>query len=166
MRVKLRQHNIKFENDYMIVETDRGNIKAKNVVITTHYPFYIFPTLIPFKTYIEKSYIASCKKSISKMSAITVSKPTLSIRNYKNDNILVSTNSSSTKHNYKKEFNSLIENTKKITDSKIDYIWSNHDVMTNDSIPYIDKLKNKNIFIATGYNKWGMSNGILSGKIR
>ena len=36
--------------------------------------------------------------------------------------------------------------------------------MTNDSLPYIGKLRDK-MLIATGFNTWGLTNGILSGKI-
>ena len=49
--------------------------------------------------------------------------------------------------------------------AEIEYMWSAHDVMTNDSIPYIGKIDNEEIYIATGFNKWGMTNGVLSGKI-
>lgn len=45
-----------------------------------------------------------------------------------------------------------------------DYIWSNIDIMTNDNLPYIGEIKD-NMFISTGYNTWGMTNGILGGYI-
>lgn len=51
-------------------------------------------------------------------------------------------------------------------DSNIDYIWVNQDIMTNDYMPFIGRINKKDdIFIATGYNTWGMTNGWLSGKI-
>ena len=39
--------------------------------------------------------------------------------------------------------------------------WSAQDYKSVDRIPYIGRLtaKNENIFVATGFNKWGMSNG-------
>lgn len=45
------------------------------------------------------------------------------------------------------------------------YRWSAQDYQSVDKIPYIGTLtsKYKNIFVATGFNKWGMSNGSFSG---
>ena len=47
---------------------------------------------------------------------------------------------------------------------KSKYIWSNEDIITNDYLPYIGKIKN-NLYIATGYNTWGMTNGSIAGLI-
>lgn len=43
--------------------------------------------------------------------------------------------------------------------------WSAQDYKTVDKIPYIGLLtsKEKNIYVATGFNKWGMSNGSFAG---
>ena len=46
----------------------------------------------------------------------------------------------------------------------MDYLWSNVDIITNDGLPYIGRLKN-NMLIGTGYNTWGLTNGFLAGKI-
>lgn len=153
--------------DKYLVKTNRGVISAKKVVITTHYPFFIFPSMIPLKTHIERSYILSSKLATPKFSSITAIKPTISMRDYKEKTLLFSTNShsSATHIDYKSSFEELQNKFKNSFKGEIDNIWSAHDVMTNDGIPYIGKIKNEEIFIATGYNKWGISNGILSGKI-
>lgn len=41
------------------------------------------------------------------------------------------------------------------------YRWSAQDLYTLDKVPYIGPItsKQKNIFVATGYRKWGMTNG-------
>ena len=44
------------------------------------------------------------------------------------------------------------------------YLWSNIDIITNDGLPYIGRLKD-NMLIGTGYNTWGLANGVLAGKI-
>ena len=50
--------------------------------------------------------------------------------------------------------------------TKPDYLWSNKDIMTIDSLPFIGYVNdNRKLLIATGYNTWGMTNGILAGKI-
>ena len=50
---------------------------------------------------------------------------------------------------------------------KIYYRWSTHDCMTTDGVPYVGNLTSRSphIYVATGFGKWGMSNGIASAKI-
>lgn len=156
----------KIDNKYIAV-TNRGKITANKIIITTHYPFFIIPACIPFKTHIERSYILSSKVNTPKLSSITAVKPVISMRDYKGEYLIFSSNShfSSTHIDYKQQFNELQDKFKKCFNTTIDNIWSAHDVMTNDGIPYIGKIKKEEVYIATGYNKWGMTNGILSGKI-
>ena len=45
-----------------------------------------------------------------------------------------------------------------------EYLWSNIDIMTNDGLPYVGEIK-EGLLLGTGYNTWGMTNGILAGKI-
>src|SRR5699024_10594656 len=51
--------NLEKENDYYIVKTKTNKIRAKKVVLACHYPFFLIPGIFPFKTYLEKSYVAS-----------------------------------------------------------------------------------------------------------
>ena len=48
---------------------------------------------------------------------------------------------------------------------KIVYRWSAQDLITLDNLPYIGELTSgqPNILIATGFRKWGMSNGTVAG---
>src|SRR5699024_6754615 len=47
---------------------------------------------------------------------------------------------------------------------KIPYRWSAQDLTTLDKVPYIGEITpgQPNILIATGYRKWGMSNGTVA----
>lgn len=67
------------------------------------------------------------------------------------------------RYNVKENFKPLLENLKKIK-LKPSYIWTNEDIITNDFLPYIGKIDD-NLYIGTGYNTWGMTNGSLAGKI-
>lgn len=40
----------------------------------------------------------------------------------------------------------------------------NQDLITNDGLPFIGALE-ENLFIASGYNAWGITNGVLGAKI-
>jgi len=47
------------------------------------------------------------------------------------------------------------------------YMWSAQDCMTHDRIPYIGRYHSAghNMFIATGFNKWGMTSGMAAAEI-
>jgi Rieske Fe-S protein len=51
--------------------------------------------------------------------------------------------------------------------AKIKYTWSNQDCMTPDSVPYIGRysVNTPNIYVATGFNKWGMTSSMVSAMI-
>ena len=155
------------EDDYFVCKSDEYTIRAKYVVIAVHYPYFLFPFLMPFKAYLEKSYIEAFEVDKNyKFSAINISKPIISTRYHgSNDKVyqLYLTNS----HNYcfKNDEEGNFEQLFRCRDCSVDYAWSNKDIMTNDSLPYIGRLNNKNVLIGTGYNTWGMTNGSLAGKI-
>ncbi|UZM99258.1 Rieske 2Fe-2S domain-containing protein [Lysinibacillus sp. MHQ-1] len=47
------------------------------------------------------------------------------------------------------------------------YRWSAQDIETPDIVPYVGRITNSlpNVFIATGYRKWGISNSFVAGDI-
>lgn len=152
-------------NDYYISYTNKYKIKSKYVIIASHYPYFILPFIFPLKANIEKSYLSSSKYKGENISLISYSNPFISLRTYKNNNLIYLSNSHSINSdtNDLENFNEL---KKKLNDLNLNVsnLWSNSDVMTNDSLPYIGKIKD-NVLIATGYNTWGLTNGFLAGKI-
>ena len=159
------------KDDYYVVRTEFNKINTKYVVVATQYPFFVIPYLTPFKTCVEKSYIVSgLVDKNKKFQAISNLKPIHSIRYYTNKNktyIMYSSGSHKiTEHiceedNYKAQVNKF----KKEFNSDIKYYFLNQDVMTDDGMPLIGRINNSNLLIATGYNKWGMTNGTIAGKI-
>lgn len=153
------------KEDVFICKTKDNIIRAKKVVLALHYPYFLFPFLMPFKTHLEKSYIVATQDNNKFFSAITSEKPTISIR-YTNNNakdykiILTNSHNIAFKNNDSKNYNELLNN----IDKKPCYIWSNKDIITNDKLPYIGELK-EGLYIGTGYNTWGMTNGSIAGKI-
>ncbi len=163
--------SISKENDSYIVKANDNFIKAKKVLVACNYPFFTFPGLIPFKTYVEKSYICAVNVDKNeKISGITNNYPTKSFRYYEDKDkaymlYLNNSSSMSDKLNYKKNYNELLKEIK-CDYNKIECKWENMDVMTNDYLPLIGKISdNENMYISTGYNTWGMTNGVLGGKI-
>ena len=156
--------DIKRKNDFYYCYTKDNVIKCKYVIVASHYPYFNLPFFFPLKSYIEKSYLLAGTKKYSPISIISYSDPFISIRTYKNKMIYLSNSQDSYKNiDDSKNFEELI---KKASDIDLfpSYLWTNSDIMTNDNLPYIGEIKN-NLFIATGYNTWGLTNGIISGKI-
>lgn len=156
-------------NDDYICYTEKNKIFAKKVICACHYPFFILPYFFPTKAHLERSYISASKVLENKnVSGINTSKNTISFRYHSNDidNYLIYLRNSHNlafKYNVKDNFNDLYKDLEKLG-IKADYLWTNEDIITNDYLPYIGEIK-KDLYIATGYNTWGMTNGSLAGKI-
>ena len=162
-----RALNITKKLDYYLIKTNKNKIKAKKILICTHYPFFTKKIYIPFKTTIEKEYIIAAKTNNPyKANMISNDNEIISIRYYK-DNIIYSSNKSllCNKLNHKKNMNNAIKNFKRHFTYPIKYTWYNYDIISNDYMPIIGEIKNNNILIATAFNKWGMTNGPLAAKI-
>lgn len=162
----------KDESGY-IVKTNKGEIHATDLVIATHYPFFIVPGFIPLKTYIEKSYLLATKVDKNEhFQAINVKKPITSMRYWNEDtpyfiyggesaettNII---NPVEKKEMIKEKFHS------NIMKEEIDYLWEAHDVMSDDKLPIIGSVnkENEHLYLITGFSKWGMTNGTIAGRI-
>lgn len=158
-----RVTDIKKTNDVYITKVNNSLIKSKYVIIATHYPYFIFPFVLPIKSHIEKSYLGAVKsKDFKNFSAINIDDNCISMRYYKDKNTnyliyLYGSYKSSNIKNIKYNFNKLKSK------YNFDYTWSNKDIITDDYRPYIGKIhKNDSSFlISTGYNTWGMTNATI-----
>lgn len=157
--------DVSFEDGFYITKTNKGDFKSTYVIIATHYPFFINPGFIPLKTHIEKSYVASTPMKNESFCAITSEDKVHSIRFYKDHLIYGGFNHKlGNKTNTNKSYNAFIQRFHKYFEGNITHLWSNHDIMTEDHMPMIGEIKD-HLFLATGFNKWGMTNGTLSGKV-
>lgn len=89
-------------------------------------------------------------------------------RNYKNYLIVGSGGHRSGKYDPLDAYRKIEESTKKwYPELKTSYQWSNQDCMTPDGIPYIGTYSTStpNIYVATGFNKWGMTSSMVSAMI-
>lgn len=102
-------NSIKHKNNKYICMTNSTTIIANKIILATHYPYFIFPYLFPLKSNLEKSYIISYNDKKNNLSLISIDKPVISIRNYK-ENIIYLTNSKNicTNVNDKQYFNELL----------------------------------------------------------
>ncbi len=170
--IKFYEHTdinfVRMEDNGYICGNEFIKIKTKRVVFACHYPYFLFPFLMPLKCTLEKSYISATPvKKIESYSAISVEKPVISLRYHQAEkNYLIYLTGSHplyTEYDDQKHFEDLNKKLKRL-ELEPKYLWSNHDIMTFDKLPFIGLLK-KDLYLATGYNTWGMTNSNLAGKI-
>ena len=171
-------------DNYVILVDNGYKIRSKFVVVASHYPMFIVPFFTPFKTRVDRFFIgvSKCglnnKKNIEKINKIkndnkrdvqliSNGKHSVSMRYY-NDNkdahlIYGRRNHSITSNlDIRNDYNELNNEYNKYFGKSIEYFYYTHDLMTYDSLPFIGRIDN-NLFICTGFNKWGNTNGTIAG---
>lgn len=161
---------VKRKGEYYISRIENGNtIKSKYVVVATQYPFFISPYFTPFKTTVEKSFIVSSKYKIDNFQAISEGKPTFSFNYYnEKDGYLVYARRShnvTTNLDTREDEREIVDEYVKYFGKEAEYYFQNHDLMTYDYMPFVGRIDNFNMYVLTGFNKWGNTNGIIGGKL-
>lgn len=164
------------EGSTLKIKTSKGNtISAENLLITSHFPFYDGKGFYFTRLYPERSYILGIriKEKFPEGMFITAEDPGRSLRSQPTDDgelVLVGGEHHKTAHgdNLMKHYENLRDFAKQnysLVD--IPYRWSAQDYHTMDGIPYIGHLTSNtpNIFVATGFAKWGMTSSIVSSVI-
>ena len=164
------------KNDEYIITTEHGKkVRAGKIIITSHYPFYNKKGMYFAKVFPKKSYIIGIEAEEKYPGGmyINVEKPTRSLRHQATPNgelILVVGGYPNVgkKEDTNKNYEALIEFAHNIFTVKgIPYRWSTQDYITLDEIPYIGYFApdTPNMYIATGFQKWGMTNSFVSAMI-
>ena len=166
--------NIKiFENTFVYklapnkAFTKNGTIKAKAIIIATHFPFLNKHGSYFLKLYQQRSYV-SAYKNVSPINGMYLDENSkgLSFRSYR-DMLLIGGNNHRTgkKSTAWEPINDFTG--KYYPKGELMFQWSNQDCMSLDNIPYIGQYsKNtKDLYVATGFNKWGMTSSMVSAMI-
>lgn len=161
----------KKDSKYVITAENGKTIECKYVVIATNYPIINTPGYYFLKMYQVMSYIIAIKpnEKIYNGMYINSEEPTISIRN-QGDLVLIGGNSHKTgaKIDLKNAYNYLEKVASQIYPKyELKYKWCTEDCVSLDKIPYIGEFSNlmPNVYIGTGYKKWGMTSSNISGKI-
>ena len=147
--------------------TNCGNITYKKLIIATHFPILNKHGLYPIKLYQHRSYVLAIKgaQTINGMY-VDEADTGLSFRSYK-DLLLLGGGGHRTgkKGGSWQELEAFAK--KYYKDSEIIGKWATQDCMTLDGIPYIGQYSKStpDVFVATGFNKWGMTNAMVAANI-
>ncbi|MEN8076109.1 FAD-dependent oxidoreductase [Clostridioides difficile] len=152
-----------------LVSTDKGNIVANNIVIATHYPIMNAPGYYFMKMHQERSYVIALENADNiEGMYIDYDKQGYSFRSYKGLLLLGGISQRTGENEEGGSYDKLRGFAKEIyPKAREKYYWSAQDCMTIDGIPYIGKYSEStpNIYVATGFNKWGMTNAMVSAMI-
>ena len=168
------------------ISDDEGplQVKARNghtiycnkVVIASHYPFYDMQGLYFSRLSPQRSYIVAAEIKEDDIPAgmyISADQPTRSIRHtHDGDKTLMlfggeSHKTGQSEHPLKhyEALKNFAEKYYTVTD--LPYRWSAQDLETLDYVPYIGPYSSMkdHIYVATGFAKWGMTNGAVAALI-
>lgn len=147
--------------------TNRGKIKAEKIIVTTHFPFINKHGGYFLKMYQERSYVLAVKNAANVNGIyIDEAKSGLSFRNYEDLLLIGGGNHRTGKKS--KGWSELSAFAKRYyPDCEEVARWATQDCITLDSVPYIGNYSpaTKNLFVATGFNKWGMTSSMVSANI-
>lgn len=144
-----------------------GKISAKKIIVATHFPFINKHGSYFLKLYQHRSYV-SAYENAQKLDGMYVDEDMkgMSFRNY-GDLLLIGGGD----HRTGKQggtWTELNEFAKKYyPDANQKYEWATQDCMSLDGVPYIGEYSKNtpDLYVATGFNKWGMTNSMISAKI-
>ena len=148
-------------------KTNRGEIAFKKLIIATHFPMLNKHGLYSLKLYQHRSYVIALKgaQNVSGMY-VNESDTGLSFRSY-GDLLLLGGGGHRTgkKGGCWQELEGFTR--KHYKNAEIVGKWATQDCMTLDDVPYIGQYAKStpNVFVATGFNKWGMTNAMVAADI-
>ena len=163
------------ENGYLIKTENGCEIKTKYLIITTKYPIVNIPGFYFLKMYQSTSYGIGMKTKQKVFNGMYINseKPTISLRMAKDkDGYILIVVGSDYKTGEEKDLSNSYTRLEKIAreiypKGEIKYHWNTEDCITLDKIPYIGEFSKvwKNCYVATGFNKWGMTTSKIAADI-
>ena len=167
--------DIEESDNYVIVTSHGKKITAEKVIIASHYPFYNKHGMYFARIYTSRTYIVGirAKEKYPGGMYINAEKPTRSLRHQNipgGELILVVGDEHKTGQgeDMNRHYGALIDFASEVfTIEDVPFRWSTQDCMTLDGIPYIGKFTSNtpNLYVATGFQKWGMTNSTVSSLI-
>ena len=147
--------------------TDRGTITAEKTIVATHFPMFNKHGLFPVKLYQHRSYVLGLKNAgnVNGMY-MDVEKTGLSFRNA-GETLLIGGGAHRTGkkgsgweagERFAREY---------YPQAQTQYRWATQDCMSLDGVPYVGQYSpgTPELFVATGFNKWGMTSSLVAAEI-
>ncbi len=146
------------------VITNAGKIIPQKIIVATHFPVINKHGMFFLKMYQHRSYVIALEdaQNIHGMY-VDEAQEGMSFRNYKN--LLFIGGGDHRTGEEGGNWKELRGFARKYYPNAIErYAWATQDCMTLDGIPYIGEYATNtpNLYVATGFNKWGMTSSMIS----
>ncbi len=165
-KLTIYEHTMVKKIDDHTAYFDGGNIKFKQAVVASHFPFVNKHGMFFIKMYQARSYVMAIENADAIGGTyIDDREEGFYFRQY-GDLLLVGKGEHRTgmKTRAINELKAFKE--RYYPDAKMRCMWANQDCITLDDIPYIGEYGNMpDVYVATGFNLWGMSGSMVSANI-
>ncbi|WP_042224897.1 FAD-dependent oxidoreductase [Oceanobacillus manasiensis] len=161
--------------DEPTVTTENGHkLKCQDVIIASHFPFNDEQGAYFSRLHAQRSYSIAVQpaKNPPKGMYLAVDSPSRSLRHATDTNgdplLLIGGQEHTAGKNRGDTFANYEQlmkyGEKNFGVNSIPYRWSAQDLVTLDKVPYIGQMTSgkKHVWVATGFAKWGMSNGVVA----
>ena len=167
----------KMSDDTYVISTNANDssVKAKYVILATHYPIINFPGFYFLKMYQSISYVIAVdtKCDLPEGMYINSSIPTYSFRTtpYLDKKLLIvagADHKTGEKIDLENAYELLENKAKELyPNSEVLFRWCTEDCISLDKIPYIGDFSSimPNLYVATGFKKWGITSSNIASKI-
>ncbi|HWI48689.1 MAG TPA: FAD-dependent oxidoreductase [Rummeliibacillus sp.] len=168
-----RVQHINLSKPYVELE-NKQTVYCKDLVICSHYPLEAIIGLQLVKLKINRSYIVAFKSSEPyKGQYLSIDQPGRSIRTVQIDGdnytLLVGSSHRAGALSNTNIFYDAIEKEAyaNFAATDIPFKWAAQDPETPDLLPYVGQISSShpNIWLSTGFRKWGISNSLVAGQI-
>ncbi len=151
-----------------ILYANGKTVRAKYIVIASHYPFVNAPGYYFLRMHQARSY-AVAFENCARLDGMYygIDADSLSYRNA-GDLLIVSGCSHKTGECKGGEFGKISAKVRAIYPKAKEYArWSAQDCMPPDSVPYIGRYSHstENMYVATGFGEWGMTSSMVAAEI-
>jgi len=160
--------------DGCTVATNAGIIRAKAAIVATNFPF-VDRGLFFARCHMHRSYLVavSVDDGLPDGTFISADDPLRSVMAHRSDGreflLVGGEGHRANEHVDPGERYRRLETwaSARFPVSSLDYRWSTQDALPVDSLPYIGRMtpRSRNLYVATGFRKWGLSNGTVAGEI-
>ena len=154
------------------VRTERGTVAADAVVAATHFPLVDVGGFFA-RMYPKRSYVLALRARDPPREAMLYREgtPYFSVRTHETPDgtlTLVGGQNHKTGHggSTKERYRAVERAARRHFDvESVEYRWSTQDYVSVDGVPYVGRLGpfERNVYVATGFGGWGMSNGTAAG---
>lgn len=151
-----------------VLRANGKNVRAKHIVIASHYPFVNAPGYYFLRMHQARSYAAAFENcAYLDGMYYGIDPDTLAYRNA--DGMLIASGCShKTGECVGGEFAKISAKVRAIYPKAAEAArWSAQDCMPPDSVPYIGRYSNstENMYVATGFGEWGMTSSMVAAEI-